>query len=311
MATVNKRVSTPQATTINGIDVGGVMTANLSNGYDSKAKSAPDGLGGPSLKDKYGAFVRGSITTQDWATMISLLTGTLDTYVFYERKSGVAEATGYIKHTITNPVIHSVSMSIQSGGNNTTYATVTFEFECKAADETKDIEDMWPQEDSQAKPTYISAARGGLRIVSAIHGTGVDEINLYHATGFSFSIKLPLFKESNDGDVGYTCVDARTEGMQCQGSVNFQDASIVAAQDVATQLVKATAAALVLTVRQGQGAASKLITINGVDFDNASRSPSAQAPYTGMAANFDLANNTTTPLSIAGTTKIITIADVA
>jgi len=300
MATTNKRTSLPQGTIINGVDTGGVMTANISCGYDQKLSTPPDGLAVP-LKDKSVQFVRGSITTQDWVKAINLLLGELGTYVFYERKSGVAEATGYIKHTITNPVIHRISINFSKGN----YATCDFDFECLAADETKGLKDMWTLLDDQAKPSYISAARGGYEILTAAHGAK----SIYHVTGFSFGIAMPLNIAANDGDVGYTCVDCVEDNLQCSGSISFEDSSITTGALLVQDLVTAAASSLVLTVSQSQGAASKTITIAGVDFDNFSSSPSAaRTGYTTHTGNFDIANSTGTPLTLDGDNKILTIA---
>jgi hypothetical protein len=299
MATVNKRIYHPQAMAINGIDAGGAMTANINCGFDNILRSAPDGLQVP-LRDREVQFVRGTIVSQNWIEAIALLTGTLGTYVFYERKSGVAEAAGYIKHTITAPVIHRIALAITKGG----YATVSFDFECRAADPTKTIADMWAMTDSQNAPTYIAAARGGYRVESAVFAT---TINIYHVTGFNFAIALPLVKECNDADIGYTCVDALLDGLTANGSISFQDATITATALLALTLVTHAKGTLILTLTQGQGAADKVVTVAGVEFDNAGQNSSANAPFTEFTVNFEVANDPTTQLTLTGTNKIITI----
>jgi len=297
MATVNQRVKTPQAVTINGVDAGGIMTARLNYGYDNIIKSTPDGLQVP-VRDKECQFVRGSVTTQDWVHIIDLLTGVVGTYVFYERKSGVAVATGYIQHTITNPVIHNVTINFTKEG----YAVCSFDFECKPADETKGIADMWVPLDGQAAPTYIAAAYGGYRILTAAHGA----LSIFHVTAFSFAVTIPLAKACNDGDVGYTCVDADLDAMVAAGSITFQDSTILTATLLAQKLAVAAPSALVLSVRQGQSAASKTITIAGVDFDGFDDSGGGQG-FTEYTGRFEVANDLTTQLTIAGANKIITI----
>jgi len=258
MATVNNRVGIPQAFVINGVDAGGAMSAAIQAGYDNTVRSAPDGLQ-VALQDKEIQFV-GTIVTQDWIEAVNLLTGTVGTYVFYERKSGVAEETGYVKHTITNPIIHRANLNFNKGG----YATVSFDFECRAADETKGIADMWTPLDDQSAPSNVSAARGGWRIVTCAHG----EVSIYHLTAFDFSLALPLVKECNDADVGYTCVDARLDGLTAGGSISFQDAEITTAKLKCQQLITAAKASLVIAVKQSAGGANKTITIAGVDFSN-------------------------------------------
>jgi len=298
MATVNKRVGLPQAIVINGVDTGGAMTARIDAGFDNIMRSGPDGLQVP-VKDKEIQYVRGTIVSQDWVEAINLLIGAVGTYVFYERKSGVAEANGFIKHTITAPVIHRMSINFTKGG----YATISFDFECRPADETKTIANMWAMEDGQAKPSYISAARGGFRVESAAHGA----IDIYHVTAFDFTLTLPLVRACNDGDVGYTCVDARLDGLTAGGSISFQGGEITGAILTCQKLIAAAAAALVIVVSQSQGAANETITINNVDFDNIGSSSDANAPFTGYTAAFDVANDPDTPLTLEGANKIITI----
>ena len=218
MTLTNKRVYTPQATVINGVSLGGTVTIAINEGYDNTVRSSPDGFQAQVI-DKTDQFVRGTITVQDWPDAIGLLTGTLGTFVFYERKSGVAEATGYIKHTITNPVIHRISISINKGS----YASVSADFECRAALDTDTIAVMHAITDSQAAPTAIVPALGGWRVVSTVYG---GTLNLYHVTGFNFSITLPLIKDCNDGDLAYGAVDAMLDGIAASGSVNLQDSGV-------------------------------------------------------------------------------------
>jgi len=299
MVTINKRTGLPQAVVINGLDAGGVMTAKISAGYDTITHSAPDGLQVP-LKDREAQYVRGSIETQDWSHAIALLMSTVGTLVFYERKSGVDEATGYTKHTITAPVIHSFRLTVTKGN----YAKVNFNFECRAADPTKTISDMWTMTDSSPAPTYVTAARGGVRIEAALHGT----LAINHVTAFSFGITMQLVKACNDGDIGYTCVDARVEGLAADGSITFQDSTITTGSLLCQQLILAVRANLVLTIRQAQGATDKVLTIAGVEFNTADSDSGAEKDFTEYTANFDVANDATTQLTLAGTNKIIAIA---
>lgn len=306
MATVNERVKKPQATVINGVDNGGTMTAEINAGYENVIKSAPDGLQIP-VQDREVQFVRGSVVTQDWVEFINLLTGTVGTYVFYERKSGVADATGYIEHTITNPVIHRARMDFNKGG----YATVTFDFECKAADETKTISDMWSLTDDQSAPTYVTAARGGYRVESIKHNPGVSEVDIYHTISFSFELALNLVRACNDADVAYTCVDAELDNMMVSGSLTFQDGTISTSMLKAQTLVLASAADLQIQVTQGQGETSQVITIANVLFNNMINRSDASADFTGYTCPFDIANDAGTPLTLEGDNKIITIAPAA
>lgn len=289
MVTVNKRSGVPQAMTINGITPGGIMTIQLQSGFDNTMKSAPDGLQVPII-DREVQFVRGSAVTQDWSLFADLLTGAVGTLVVYEQKSGAAT---YVKHTINNPVIYRASIRINKSG----YAAAAFDFECRAADETKGIVDMHTMLDDQEAPTYISAARGGWRVISAVHGS----TNIYHTTGFNFQIAMPLAKACNDSDVGYTCVDARLSGMSAGGDISFQDGTIATAVLLVNTLLTAAKASLVLTLAQSSGGGNKTITINGVDFGGGGvNSDSGPNSFTGYTLGFDVCNDTTTQLTLAG-----------
>ena len=310
MATVNKRVYSPQAAVINGVDNGGLMSATIDVGFDNILRSSPDGLQVP-VKDKEIQYVRGEITSQDWTQMIALLTGAAGTYIFYERKSGAAAAVGYIEHTITNPVIHDVRLSFSQKG----YMTVRAAFECMAADETEGIAAMWTQLDAQAAPTYVSAARGGLRVKTTVFsdtaGTPAAAISIYHVTAFDFGITLPLSKACNDGDIGYTAVDAKLAALTASGSITFQDAEIdatttrIKCQDL---VLNTTNEELVITVAQGSGADDVVITINGVDFSSARPNSAAGQEYTDYTATFDVANfDTAAPLALDPTSPEVAI----
>ncbi|MBW2560475.1 MAG: hypothetical protein JRE40_06425 [Deltaproteobacteria bacterium] len=306
MTTVNKRVYGPQASVINGVDAGGLMTATIDSGYDNVMRTSPDGLAVP-VVDREVQFVRGSITSQDWIHLVDLITGAVGTYVFYERKSGVAAETetGYILHTITKPVIHNARLSMNQKG----YMTVSFDFECRAADETATILNMWTMTDSQAAPTYVSAARGGWRVETCVHGEDPDDINIYHVTAFDFALTMQLLKACNDADVGYTAVDAREDGMRTAGSISFGDASIKAVtfELKCQELALAAAASLVITVTQSAGATSKVITIARAIFATAGANSGAQGDYSGYRANFEVTNDPDTPLTLDGDNKIIMI----
>ncbi len=302
MVTVNERVKIPQASVINGVDAGGVMTAVITEGFENVMRSAPDGLQLPTI-DREIQFCRGVITTQDWVEAIGLLTGTVGTYVFYERKSGAA-ATGYIEHTITAPVIHRISIRLTKAG----FAQVEFAFECRAADETKTIADMHAMADDHAAPTDITSARGGYRVVTTAHGA----VSIYHVTAFEFSLAMKLVKACNDADVAYTCVEANLAGMTAAGSIGFQDSEIATAKLKCQALLLAVAGDLVLTVLQSQGATNKVITIANVVFLSAGENSNVEADFTGYTAQYDIANDPGTPLTLEGSgeplaNKIITI----
>lgn len=312
MVATNKRIKFIFNDTVNGVDAGGAMSCRLQAGHDNTIRSAPDGTEIP-MGDRVGQFVRGTCVTQDWVEAINLLTGVVGTKVFYQRKSGTAAAAGYVKHTLTNPVIHRIRLSLSQNG----YLTVTYDFECRFAEPTDAIDDVWTVEDAQAAPAaFHTAARGGFRVKTTVFtpdGVGSTPINLYHVTAFDYSLTIPLDRQCNDADVGYTCVDAYPEGgMTAGGSLTHQDAEITAGALKAVALALAGRGTLVLTVAQGGGAADKVITAAGVDFGGGDQNAQSQAARPDeFTSAFDVFNDATTPLTLAGANKIITIADAA
>lgn len=300
MATVNQRIFKPEATTINSVALGGAVTVRTQAGHEGIYRSAPDGLSLP-VVDRDCQYVRGTVTVEDWPDAISLITGPLGTMVFYERKSGTAAGTGYVKHTVTNPVIHAIRLAITKGQ----FAGLSFDFECKFASEAATINDVWVMTDAQAAPTYVASARGGWRISAAVHGSQ----DIYHLMSAAFNLTIPVLKACNDADVGYTAVDACPEsGMSATGALGFQDAAITSTQLLMNILLVAAAADLVITVIQSAAAASKVITIANVFFGSGSASGGG-IKYTGFDLPFEVTNDATTPLTLAGDNKIITIED--
>jgi hypothetical protein len=305
MSTVNVRARIVRHCIFNGVDAGGSMSADIEAGYDNSLRSEPDGLGGPPLEEDFLEFVRGRYGTHDWIHLIDLLVGTPGTLTCYERKAGCAEAAGYIKHTILGPVIHTAELAITQDQ----FAITTAAFECRPGDETKGFAAMFTSADAQNAPdTYMAAARGGWRIVSAVFTPDVgDAITIYHNTAFQFRVALTVDKKSNDGDVGYTQVDLIEESGQYGGSIAFEDTAIASSLVTAQRLVAAGRGTLVLAVRQGAGAADKVVTVAGVKFRQMAKSSGTKTA--GHTCSYAITNSTATPLSIAGTNKIITIAD--
>ena len=301
MTTVNQRIGAPVDMVINGVDAGGMMSARIQAGYDNLLSSEPDGLAVP-VSDREIHFVRGTIVTQDWIHVVDLLTGEVGTYVFYERRSGLAEATGYVIHTITAPVIHKVSIDFAKGR----YATATFDFECRAASEIATIADMWAMTDAQPAPAAVlAAARGGWRIHTANFGS-IGPISVYHVTAFNFALTLPLVKDCNDTDIAYTAVDARMSGMSGTGSITFQDSAINSAKLKAEEVILHARDPLHLNCLQSGNAADRIIAIDGVVFDSIGGNTDVTKPFSDYSMPFRVVNDSAVPLTLDGDNKIIT-----
>jgi hypothetical protein len=304
MTTVNKRIRTPMANTINGIAAGGLVSHRIQAGFDDINQNPVDGNQLP-MVDMLTEFVRGDAVSQDWVHVIELLTGTVGTDVFYERKIGVAEASGYIKHTLLNPIIHRIVLAL----SHRKYGTVNYSYECKAADENDGMTELWSITDSQSAPTHLDAVKA-LEIVSCQLGV----LNIYHVMGLDLTIELPLLKLSADGDLGYTTVEAILNGMKINGTLRFQDADISTSQIKAMQLMKAARGSLVLSVKQAQEVAAKTLTIAGVKFigpaEHAPSNPdSGQVPNPDeFSVPFMITDSSATQLTLAGANKVITIS---
>jgi hypothetical protein len=304
MATVNTRIKVVQAVAFNGVNAGGAMSLACQAGYDKILRSEPDGIGGPAIVDKIAEFCRGAYGTQDWTGFLSVLTAAAANFIGYQRKSGVAEATGFVKHTIVAPVVYRAALNQALDS----YMTAVYNFECQAADETKGFADMWTQDDAQAKPAYVSAARGGYRITAASFDPdgAAGAIAFYHLTAFSFAVELLVDKYCNDADVGYTAVDAEADGLTANGSISFEDAAISADQLTAQRLLSAGRGTLTLTVTQGGGAAAKTIALAGVNIEGLD-SNAAPRGVTGFTLRYHIANDASVPLTLTGANPILAI----
>jgi hypothetical protein len=301
----NNRTLLLLARTINGIATGGQVSATIAAGYENSIRSAPDGLQVPVI-DRDTQFVRGSMVTEDWVHVIDLLTGTVGTDVFYERKSGAAAATGYIKHTLNNPVVYRASLS-QSQGQ---YLRAGCSYECRFDSANTTWTDVWTITDAQAAPTYVAAARGGWRVTEAVFDPAGTPITIGHILSFNLDIAMQLVKACNDADLGYTAVDALPEaGMIINGTLVTQDHSINASAMLASRLIAAGRKSLRLTVKSSEGATNKVITVAGVIFGALTQNPTGDGRYNADTLNFIIGNSTTTPLTLNGDNKLITITN--
>jgi hypothetical protein len=108
-------------------------------------------------------------------------------------------------------------------------------------------------------------------------------------------------------------VDAEAEGgMDCSGSLSFEDMTITSAKLKAVDLLLAARGPLVLTLKQAGGAVNKVVTIAGVIFTGGPDTMSNSGDgYSSQSLSFTVSNDATTQLTLAGANKIITIADAA
>lgn len=289
---------------INGVDAGGEMSILIDEGYDEVSESCPEGAE-VAIVDRSGQYVRGTCVTQSVSTALGLLSGAIDKYEFFERKSGVAALAGWLKHALASPVIWDIDIRLNQGS----YWTATFKFECRFATAATVISDVHVLTDAQADPGLSAELKlGGQKIVSALLGA----LAIYGVKSFGFHLGLVLAKSCVGGALGYTSVDAELGGAggRCDGSIAFQDSSVASAKTKATQLLAAARGSLVLTCLMSSGAANKVITVAGVMFTSQSTSMSGdRTRYAETTMNYRVSNSLGTPLTLAGTNPIITIAD--
>ena len=290
MAATNNRVRMIRESTINGVDSGGMVTVLIQEGWDQIIRSGPSDIAGM-VVDRECQFVRGAIATQDWSKAYNSLVAASGNFVFSERISGAAAGSAWQAHTLANTVIHRLDLAQQFGQ----YMTATYAYECKFASDSTTYSDVHSVAAGGAAGAAHTATRGGYRVESATLG----EVNFYHVTQFNLSIALPLFKDCNDGDVGYTIVEAETEcGIAVTGSITVQDEDFDPIGD-------ADPADLVLTLRSSSGAADKTITVKDVVFTG--RDSNKQQGYGTFAHAFEV-SNPDGDLTLSGETKFLTIA---
>ena len=276
MALVNKRllhaqfrISDAASDSVNGIDVGGLMSASIQAGFDDVITAGADGFSMPEV-DRLTQFVRGSVNTQAWTLILDILAGTVEKYQFYERESGAAS---YRVNQFRNPYIHTASINLAHRGR----ADCAFSFECWASDVDIGVSELWITSDAISDSTVASAITyaPGLEIEACTHTAAV-----YHVLGFSMSIAGQLSKASGDSDVGYTALDIVWGGQPISGSLTIQDS------DRYLSLLTSAKADLVLTVKQAQGAASKTLTIKDVIFTGLDSTSNAGPGYTGYTLSW-------------------------
>ena len=295
----NTRTTVLRGFTINGVGAAAALTASIQAGYDEKVYSEPDGLALP-IRDRASQFVRGTVSMQDWTKAISILTGALDTLDFYVGEAG---ADTFQSHTITNPIIHRLRLDLRQGQ----YGSAQFDFECKFPSAAATIKDVWAIDTAVAAPAYAAAAFGGWRFVSIAHAS----ISVQHVTSLDFTLTVPIFKASNDADLGYTDVDRILSGLRATGSIACQDSEGHESDALKlAALCEAARASLVVTVAMHGAAADKVLTFAGCEIDAVRSNPTTR-PYTEHSIDFELTNDQTTQLTLAGDNKILTIANAA
>lgn len=280
--------ATTTTATVNGVDAGGLMTANINIGFDGIITTPHDGNAFPNT-DRLTEFCRGSMVSQDWIECLNVLNGTEGSWVFYERESGAATV---VVHTLSTMVIENVSVNLQHRG----YATASFNWECFAATPaTQGFVEMWARLAAQTAPAAITDTARGLEITALTHGGATVE----QITGLSFNIGGTISKASHDGDQSYNVVERIQGGVPVSGTLTTQDLG------AAIGLLDASGLAddIVVTVKQSQAATAKTLTILDAQFTNLSTtSDTTSSGYTEYSLDFVCNGNaltTATAVTIA------------
>lgn len=272
--------ATASTANVNGVAHGGLVSGAIQYGKDKIVRSSGDNQILEEV-DVFINFVRGTITSQDWPDVISLLTGTVGTYIFYEKESGLATVT---KNTLNLPVIHRADFSL----TNFSPAQITWGFECRGTLNDDVITDMWGRLKTQVAPAVELTTSRGDKITAAVHGVTA----IQHVTGLTFSLNANLvIGTPGDGDTCYVAVDLANP-FSFSGSITTQDLdSALSLNEIGTP------AALAVTVHQMSQAAAKTITFANVLFG--SNSANLGQGHTGYTIGFIVNSPSATPLTLA------------
>ena len=272
MTTTNNRVLHAQNSVINGVSAGGLVTASIFEGFDSVVSSPADGLEMPTT-DRFMKVVRGSMVSQDWVELLNIIQGTVGTFVFYEQESG---ATSYLKHTITEPVVHAATLDIPVKG----FATCTWQFHCRPVADDDTFADMWTKLPGQAVPTAILSNR-------AVNITGdcmLASTPIPHVTGVTLNINGGLAVSGNDGALTNSGVDVVWGGNAINGTLTSQDPNIT------QTLLDAALGDLIIPLTAAKGGLSphvnQTLTIKQVEFISNDNSSNAGPGYSGQSLNW-------------------------
>ena len=268
---------------INGVSLGGLMSASIQCGYDDIVTAGADGYSFPET-DRLTQFVRGTIQCQDWKEVLNVLGGASSRYVFYERESGGAT---WRMNTLYDPYIHSATLNFDHRGR----ASVSFGFECWASDAATGFSALWARSDAMGLPSDVISYSPGMEMTAGILGTSpVLGEPFYHLLNLTVNISGQIVRASGDGDVGYTAVDIVWGGVPMGGSMTFQDASD------AWNLLQEVESDLYITINQCQGESDAYLILQNVLFTNLGSTSSAGPGHTPYTLDFILNSDGTTPI---------------
>ena len=261
---------------INGIAAGGLVNGTIDYGYEDILTTPADGTTFPEV-DRLTQFVRGNITSQDWVNVLAVITGTVSSYIWYERESGLATVC---KNTLLNPVIHQAGITL----THRQHATCNWAFECKAADDDDGFAALFAADTGAVLPAAVTPSTRGLEILALAHGGSLD---IYHVQQLQWNLQATLTRGSGDGDVGYTAVDRVWGGQPLGGSITIQELNAAGADAKAAMAILAAAEGdLVATVLTSQGGANKTLTLKNVVFTTSQQNLDSSGAYMSTTINF-------------------------
>lgn len=244
-----------------GIDVGGVSSIEVRQGYVHKTQSGRDGGQGSARRAQAGMTVTGTLASTDVLQLVPLMITTLVKLDYYGRQSGAATWT---KGTLINPVFHAGRFNSSLAN----YATISADLTCRFADGTKVFKDVAGFVDGQGAPTIVQPAPFW-RPQSCTFG-GLSPV---HVQSLGFTIPGELLTDYGDTDKGLTAVDVAGWGDPTVELVTRDSSKQTGppTHDMATALIESGIEDLVCTFDAVGSTDTKILTIRNVKFEEAAK----------------------------------------
>lgn len=251
--------------------VGGITNITVEEGYESDIKNSFDGAQGPTAHEVAKAFVKSTIRTTDVLKMIDLLIS-LPGAASSEWLGPQSGAVTFIKGTLAGYVFHALDFQA-----NDDFAVATLQAQHRFANSIDDFEAVHTFVTGVAGPVTRTHPDRLYRIKSCTHGGQA----ILHVQDMSFRLAARLITDSGDGDVGQTAIE-RGDFNDIGVSLSFRDSSKHASgsYDLATQILKAGSADLVVVLDGAGELVDKKITLRNCKFTNRQRI--AQEGWTGF-----------------------------
>ncbi len=251
--------------------IGGVTSISVEEGYESIVRNSFDGAQGPTAHEHAKAFIRSTIRTTDVLKMIDLLIS-VPGAASAEWLGPQSGAATFIKGTLAGYVFHALDFTA-----NEDFAVASLQAQHRFANSNDDFEAVHTFVTGVAGPVTRTHPDRLYRIKTCTHGGQA----ILHIQNFSFRLAARLITDSGDADVGQTAIE-RGDFNDISVTLGFRDSTKHASgsYDLATQLLKAGPADLVVTLDGAGELVDKKITLRNCKFTNRQRS--GQEGWTGF-----------------------------